>query len=352
MEHISIFIPTLRSGGAEKQAALLASLLSSKYIVHFVVLYGEIEKSKYVLNILENADVQIYFLKGSLLSKVINYGRILKDNNVLCSFNYLTKCDFLGSLIEKIFGVKKRYNGIRNSDLEKWKTFLELISHNYFASGTIFNCFSGEKVFVERGLKKDKCFTIPNCFLDIASPIKHENSAIKRIITVARFQIQKDYETSIKAIALLKKQRSNFIFELCGYGPLENQIKAWIKKYNVEDVVNIHINPNNIPQLLKDSDVYLSTSLFEGTSNSIMEAMNWSLPVVATNVGDNNYLVRHGENGFIHNIGDAENIAKSLYILLDNAELRNNMGIASNRILAENYSAKLFVKNYLKVIEM
>ncbi|MBO7272587.1 MAG: glycosyltransferase family 4 protein, partial [Bacteroidaceae bacterium] len=102
---------------------------------------------------------------------------------------------------------------------------------------------------------------------------------------------------------------------------------------------------------VRDADIYLSTSLFEGTSNSIMEAMNWSLPVVATNVGDNNHLVIDGVNGTLHPIGDAKGMAESIANLLTNYELRKEYGLASNKNLRENYSMEIFEKRYLKLIE-
>ena len=99
------------------------------------------------------------------------------------------------------------------------------------------------------------------------------------------------------------------------------------------------------------SDIYLSTSLFEGTSNSIMEAMNWSLPVVATKVGDNDILVRNGESGFLHPIGDVEGMAVSLNTLIGDISLRNKMGANGNQILRNQYSIELFEKRYIDLIE-
>lgn len=351
MDNIAIFVSTLGSGGAEKQAALLASVLSKHYNVHFVALYGDSETSDFVMSILKKSGVKVYPLVGSQSKKFKEYASILKSNNVICSFNYLTKCDFWGAIIAKRCGVKKVYNGIRNSKLEGYKNVLEWISHNFVATGTIFNCYSGEKAFIKKGFKKGKCLTIPNCFPSIAEPMEKTDKAKVRIITVARFHPQKDYETAIKAIALLKKECSNFLFDLCGYGDLEKQIRGWVKQYDVEDVVEFHIHPNNIPELLIQADIYLSTSLYEGTSNSIMEALNWSLPVVATNVGDNNHLVIDGVNGFLHPVGDAKGIAMSLSKLLDSVELRNEMGLKSNKNLRDNYSMEIFERRYLQVIE-
>ena len=110
------------------------------------------------------------------------------------------------------------------------------------------------------------------------------------------------------------------------------------------------INPGNIPELLKNADIYLSTSLFEGTSNSIMEAMNWSLPIVATDVGDNYCLVSNHENGTLHKIGDIGAMAASLSALLDDVDLRIEYGMESNKRLEKYYSRQIFMANYLKLL--
>lgn len=351
MDNIAIFVSTLGSGGAEKQAALLASVLSKHYNVHFVALYGDSETSDFVMSILRKSGVKVYPLTGSQSKKFKEYANILNSNNVFCSFNYLTKCDFWGAIIARVCGVKKIYNGIRNSKLDGYKNVLEWISHNLVATGTIFNCYSGEKAFRMKGFKKSKCITIPNCFPNIADPIEKEDKEIVRIITVARFHPQKDYEIAIKAISLLKKECKSFVFDLCGYGVLEDQIRGWVKQYGVEDVVEFHIRPNNIPELLRQADIYISTSLFEGTSNSIMEAMNWCLPVVCTNVGDNYKLVLEGKNGYLTEIGDAVQLAAHLETLVKDSVLRKEMGIKSNKHLCEDYSMEKFEGRYLQVIE-
>ena len=118
----------------------------------------------------------------------------------------------------------------------------------------------------------------------------------------------------------------------------------------LESTCKIFINPDNIPELLDAADIYLSTSLIEGTSNSIMEAMNASLPIVATNVGDNPYLVEGGRNGFLLSTGDVTGLAHKMEELAKDALLRQQMGKESLNILRRNYSAEAFRNNYLKII--
>ena len=139
--------------------------------------------------------------------------------------------------------------------------------------------------------------------------------------------------------------------DIIGYGEEEQNIRSWIKEFDVEKYINIYIRPNNVQDIVRDADIYLSTSLFEGTSNSIMEALNWSLPVVATNVGDNNHLVIDGVNGTLHPIGDAKGMAASIARLLNDYELRKEYGLSSNKNLRDNYSMEIFEKRYTKIIE-
>lgn len=350
-KNIAILIPTINAGGAEKQASLLASLLSKNYKVCMILYSGEAKTNEANVKRLEEANINVIKLVGNVFTKIKDLKSALKVNNVDCLFNYLTKPNFVGAIAAKKAGVKCIYNGIRNSRIDWWKLILERIAHNHYATATIYNCYSGEEYFSSKGLKKEKSIVIPNCFPNIAEPIIREDKEIKHIVTVGRFVPQKDYKTIICTIAELKKLRSDFVMDIIGYGEEEQNIRGWIKEFDVEKYINIYIRPNNVQDIVRDADIYLSTSLFEGTSNSIMEAMNWSLPVVATNVGDNNHLVIDNVSGTLHPIADAKGMAASIAKLLNNYELRKEYGLASNNNLRENYSMETFEKRYLKIIE-
>ena len=350
-KNIAILIPTINAGGAEKQASLLASLLSAKYKVCVILYSGEAKTNEANVKRLEEANINVIKLVGSTYSKTNKLKSILKENNIYCLFNYLTKPNFIGAIAAKKAGVPRIYNGIRNSRIDWWKLILERYAHNHYATATIYNCYSGEEYFSSKGLKKEKAIVIPNCFPNISEPIVREDKEVKHIVTVGRFVPQKDYKTIITTIAELVKLRQDFVMDIIGYGEEELNIRGWIKELDVEEYINIFIRPNNVQDIVRDADIYLSTSLFEGTSNSIMEAMNWSLPVVATNVGDNNHLVIDGINGTLHPIGDAKGMAASIAKLLDSYELRKEFGLASNKNLRENYSMEIFEKRYLNIIE-
>ena len=103
--------------------------------------------------------------------------------------------------------------------------------------------------------------------------------------------------------------------------------------------------------MLDEADIYLSTSLFEGTSNSIMEGMNADLPIIATNVGDNGYLVEHEVNGLLCEVGDFKRISQYLIRLVKNVEERIVKGKQSKQKLLKDYSMEQFRQRYIAVIE-
>jgi glycosyltransferase involved in cell wall biosynthesis len=348
MKKIAIFVNTLQSGGSEKQSIFLLNALKDHYQTYFIVFYGKRIEEK-IFQMIKGENFNLIRLQGSVFIKLIYLHKIFHSNNITHLFTYLTKPNFLGALIGSITGIKKIYGGIRSSKFPLWKLIIEKFTSNILSSSTIANNYKGAALLHEHGFRKT--LVIPNCFPLIKTTIRHQSKSRVIIISVGRFVEVKDYQTAILAMSILKKTIPDFLFQIVGYGKLEFQIRKWIVEENLEDNINIFLNPNNIPELLDFADIYLSTSLYEGTSNSIMEAMNASLPIVATNVGDNNRLVKKSENGFLHNVGDITGISKSLEVLINDFEKRTEFGIKSNLFLRENYSFEKFKESYIQLIE-
>jgi glycosyltransferase involved in cell wall biosynthesis len=205
------------------------------------------------------------------------------------------------------------------------------------------------------GFKKEKFCVIHNAYdLTQVPIIRQQKKDVVNIISVARFVTQKDYFTALRAVSLLKKRLANdiivFKFYLIGFGELENQIRTWVKELNIDDLVEIIIKPNNLSDYFKDADIFLTTSVFEGLSNSVMEAMSFSLPVVATKAGDMEYLVKEDINGYLCDIGNVEKISNSLYKLVCDDQLRNTMGSNGYDLLKMEFNIDIFTEKYVNFI--
>jgi glycosyltransferase involved in cell wall biosynthesis len=124
-----------------------------------------------------------------------------------------------------------------------------------------------------------------------------------------------------------------------GDGELYQQIQNWIKSLKLQNVTIVR-NPSNVEDYYREADIYLLSSDSEGMPNSIMEALNFSLPVVSTDAGDANFLVKDGITGFLVPIKDYKMLAEKLYELVTDSSLRNDFGMNGHKLLIQEFSEK------------
>ena len=347
---IAIFVKNLTSGGAEKQAVLLAKVLSSDHDVHFVVFNAAKTHRKYLDMILEMPQINLALFNGGHLSRFHQFCSYIKENKIEIIFSYLTAANLYACLAGFITKAKV-VTGLRNAELPTRKLIVDRFLTNHMAALTIANSYSGKENFIMRGFKEKKVHVVPNCFSDITPYSLKKDSETTIIITVGRFVEQKDYLTAIRSVAKVYQENPNIHFCIIGYGNLEKEIRDWIKQEGIADITNILINPDDISTHLSNADIYLSTSLYEGTSNSIMEGMNANLPIVATNVGDNVYLVKEGRNGFLTEKKDVAALARAINILIADKDKQRQFGMYSKSLLLENYSTITFRNRYIQEIK-
>lgn len=113
-------------------------------------------------------------------------------------------------------------------------------------------------------------------------------------------------------------------------------------------------NRDDVENLYPACDVTALPSLFEGTPNVALESMAAGVPVVATAVSDNPYVVREGETGYLVALGDSATFCERLLTLARDRELRERMGRAARRWVETEFScARLAAKTeavYLDVL--
>lgn len=349
---IAIFCKTFLKGGAEKQALILTRLLAENgYDVSVIGWHGDrIDPGN--LKYVSDNTLRYVPLSGNMLRKFLGFLRYLKTENISFILSYLTLSNFVAGLSRRLIPGITVVGGMRNEKLPYYKFLFERWIHNHMSSASVFNNYSGRDKFTARGFDVRKSFVIHNAIGNLKPKRSVSAREELRIVSVARFVNQKDYPTALRAFSLFCEKNSdiNVIYHIIGYGPLESDIRSLARKLGIEGRVRFNINPGNIDELLTGCDIFLSTSLFEGLSNSIMEAMAASLPVIATKVGDNGYLVRDGYNGYLVPCGDVAMIAGKLEYLVSNKDIRTKMGTNSFELLENEFSEKKLVENYLKLL--
>jgi len=352
MSSIVIFCKTLVKGGAEKQALALARLLTKKGLAVVIVSWSRKKVDKQNQDYIIDNSLKFYGLHGSLPGKLVQFNRILKRENATVVLSYLTLANFVAGFCKFFNKCLITYGGIRSEKLPGYKFIVERFVHNHLNDATVFNNFSAKKRFESRGFNTQKIFVIHNS-INIPEPNVPKKSEDEiNIITVARFVKAKDFRTALLSVKQLITRNSGQMIKyiLVGYGPQESGIRSLIKSLDLQSRVILVINPPNVRDYLRKADIYLSTSLFEGLSNSLMEAMVEGLPIVATDVGDNSFLVKEGFNGHIVPTRDVDQIALRLGTLVKSAELRHTFGANSSVLISKDFNEEKFIINYFKLI--
>ncbi len=202
----------------------------------------------------------------------------------------------------------------------------------------IVNSEATEK-HVKRLLKETKMFLIAYPGVDeekIASRKRGNNSECRRlnILAVGLVTERKDFLTLLKAIKILINQYNESDFLVTIVGDLEKDRESSAKIIATVDALSLsncvvfkgRVNDGELRDFYARSDIFVSTSLYEGFGMAIAEAMYNRLPVVATNSGAVRYLVKDGVHGFLVPPRDHKQLAEKIKLLLESEGLRKKMG--------------------------
>ena len=110
-------------------------------------------------------------------------------------------------------------------------------------------------------------------------------------------------------------------------------------------------NVENVFDYLNASDIYLSTSLYEGFPIAILEAMSSELPIIASDVIGNTDTIIHDESGFLYEIGKLKIAKNYIYKLSKKRSLRLSIGKNAFYRQREFFSISLMVERHLNMYE-
>jgi glycosyltransferase involved in cell wall biosynthesis len=343
---IGILIRALDLGGAEKQSLLQAKLMRTEFEVYYIIQKKKPRLKQHV-DFLTNEKINCIQLSGNIIFRTIQFISCIRKNRIEVVFSFLTTDNVLASMAS-VFLKAIFVGGIRNSYLPGTKFYITRFLQRFFLDYMIFNNHYGRKVFVEKGFLSAKSVVIQNCISNIQDErIRPDNRCVK-ILSVGRFTSGKDYLTALKAIRALRDlvPEKEIDYVIVGDGELDNQLQTWIKEMQIARVTLVRL-PENIDDFYTAADIYFLSSAFEGMPNTIMEALNYSLPVVSTDVGDVNYLVKEGVNGFLAPAKDYARLAERLSELVLDPAKRNSFGLNGHRFLIKEFSETTYQEQYI-----
>ena len=182
-----------------------------------------------------------------------------------------------------------------------------------------------------------------------------ENNIIQ-LLVVSRLVSQKNIDSIIKAVKVMENE--NIILNIVGDGSEINNLKLLVKKYELDKKINFigKIENTKLNEYLKNADIFIQASNYEGLPHSILEAMNFEIPILSTDVGGCSVLLNKGERGYIIPMPVSEvEISEGIRTIINNKnEAKSKAKLAKNYLNQEhnfNTNAEIYDEKIKEVVK-
>lgn len=373
-------IPTLSSGGAERQLTNVVRGTSIEAINHVVCVIGEAE---FFAPYIREANFKVIELningKRPFLETALKFRKIiaeekpdiihswLYDANVSARLaNFLNgKTPIITSLqladYEPEVGRIGNYNPRKVQALKYIDKFTALVAKPFFVPCSEFV----KNSYAHRyGLDESRTQVIYNA-VD-PSVLSASEDDLKKIraelalpldafvyLNVGRLDPQKNHKVLFEAFQAVAAEIPNAFLLLAGIGPLENELKNLAGSLGIAEKILFLGRRNDVGALLELADVFAFPSFFEGLPVALVEAMFKRLPCVASRIEVFEEVITDRETGLLVNPNSAAELKDAMIELYRNASLRKSLGENAFREAKAKYdiavTARQWEKFYQKV---
>ena len=176
----------------------------------------------------------------------------------------------------------------------------------------------------------------------------------KVILSLGSIKKIKGSDTLLYAFLELGKtyiEKNNLKLLYVGDGPMKPMLAEKVKERNFDGHVKfLGIIPHEeVLHIYKLADIYVISSLFEGTPKSLLEAMFNGLPIIGRDVNGINNLIRHGKNGLLFEKENRKDLTGKIKELVENKDLSNKLGNAAKKDYLKNYKFEHTISQYIKL---
>jgi glycosyltransferase involved in cell wall biosynthesis len=228
--------------------------------------------------------------------------------------------------------------------LSRRRRFLHGLAARMTARYVCVSCDIASQV-AALGVAASRIETIQNG-IDVARFSYHGPCPDGPALAVARLSPEKDLATLLHAVALVARRDPGFRLEIAGDGVCRSELGRLAAELRLQDHVHFLGQVSDVPALLKQARLFVLSSLSEGISLTILEAMARGLPVVATRAGGSPEVVVDGETGLLVAPGDAASLTEALLSLGRDTKLGRRMGLAGRRRVEAGFDVRHMVQSY------
>jgi glycosyltransferase involved in cell wall biosynthesis len=204
-----------------------------------------------------------------------------------------------------------------------------------------------------REVKDTKKVTVIRYGVNLRTSNQRENSVAIReerlkLLSIGRLVEQKDYPTTLNALALLSKSGKKFDYNVIGEGILQKSLIQQGHNLGIEQSISWIGKTNQVIDYLNESNVFILSSRYEGFGLVLLEAMKQGTPILASNCPAIVEVLGNNYSGLFP-VGDPNALAKLLLSCFDLNFLQGLLDQTNNRI--HLFDASFMAKEMLKVYQ-
>jgi glycosyltransferase involved in cell wall biosynthesis len=235
----------------------------------------------------------------------------------------------------------KHGRGVGNSRRQRFMTSLAAKFADYFV------CVSQDcaRLAAHERIPEKSIRTIPNGIDTRQWPAMTPQLAGPAVI-VARLNPEKDHATLLNAVAQVVREAPEFRLVVAGDGPCLPQLQQLARSLQITQHVHFLGAVRDVPTLLRQARMKVLSSVSEGMSLTLLEAMATGLPIVATTVGGNPEVVQHELTGLLVAPGNPEALAAALLRLQRDDALVTRLGQAGRHRAEEQFDIRQMMARY------
>lgn len=345
-------MPKFELAGAQTMLENLVNKLDKKrFEIYIISLYNY--KSA-ITDRLEKNNYKIYYLnkkKGidlSIYKKLIN---IFKEINpdVIHTHGYVLKYVmpakiFLGLNCKIVHTI----HNIATKEVPKMQRIFQRIYFKHFNVIPVAISDKIQSTILEeyRLDRKDVPVIVNGIDLEKCKE-KTDYGDVKRLLNIGRLAEQKNQLLLIDVFYEICRFYDDIKLYIIGEGELKQQLVDKINVLNLSDRVILLGGKSECYDDLKESDIFILTSKWEGFPMTIIEAMGTGIPILSTDVGGISDIIESGKNGVLCDI-NKEDIVEKLKELINNEELREKIA-SQEKVSALDYSSETMARKYSEI---
>ena len=345
---IMFVIGAFSYGGAER---VMTNLVNRFALNNDIIYVGVQRREKPAYEIAPNVIV-INGIGYKRKSQAIKYLRkIIKENKPNAIISFLPRVNVITLLASLRLNIPVVISE-RNAPSRNAGRILDIVRKIVYprAAGVVFQTKEAQEYFSKE--IRDKSTIIPNpVFISDDNKEYISQKRKKEICAVGRLEKQKNYPLLINAFSVFSKQHPEYCLKIYGEGREKSNLLKIIKDNNMEKKIELCGTCHDVHEHIKDSEVYVLSSEFEGMPNSLMEAMALGLCCISSDcpVGGPRELIVDGVNGFLFENGNVNQLVDKMRYCVSDSKKYERITVQAKKII-ERLDLDLICRQWMNYI--